>query len=120
MSNYQPLLDSEWEQIAPLFPNPVKRTRGKPHTAWRSVVNSILYVLLTGQKWASLPKDVVFATKSAAHRWFVTWEKNGLLRQLVEAYEKTKGMSATVITPHRRNRLPKVKEAPVLETVAAI
>lgn len=119
MSNYQPLTDMQWQQLEPLFPNPVKRSRGKPHTAWRAVMNSIFYVLLTGEKWASLPKDVAFATKSAAHRWFVTWEKNGFLKELVEAYQKTNGGAPVIIAPHRRNRLPKVKP-PVVETAAAV
>jgi transposase len=117
MTNYEPLTDMQWQELAPLFPNPVKRTRGKPHTPWRSVVNSIFYVLFMGLKWGSLPKEPAFATKSAAHRWFVLWEKSGFLKQLVDTYQTVANMGSGVKLPRRRNRLPAAKR--VLETAVA-
>lgn len=117
MSNYEPLTDLQWQLLEPLFPAPVKRTRGKPHTPWRSVVNSILYVLFTGLKWGSLPKDPAFATKSAAHRWFILWEKNGFLKEIVNVYQSLTQIASGIKLPRRRNRLPAVKRS--LETVAA-
>ena len=118
MSNYVPLTDLQWQLLEPLFPNPVKRTRGKPHTPWRSVVNSILYILLTGLKWGSLPKDEAFATKSAAHRWFVLWEKNGFLKELVASYQAMAEIASDIKLPRRRNRLPAAAKQS-LETVVA-
>jgi transposase len=117
MTNYEPLTDLQWQLLEPLFPNPVKRTRGKPHTPWRSVVNSIFYVLFMGLKWGSLPKDPAYATKSAAHRWFVLWEKNGFLKQIVETYQNMTKMGSDIKLPRRRNRLPAAKR--ILETAAA-
>lgn len=119
MSNYEPLTDLQWQLLEPLFPNPVKRSRGKPHTPWRSVMNSIFYILFTGQKWGSLPKDAAFATKSAAHRWFVLWEKDGFLKEVVNVYQSMSQMGSDIKLPRRRNRLPAAKRATLLETVAA-
>lgn len=119
MTNYEPLTDLQWQLLEPLFPNPVKRSRGKPHTPWRSVVNSIFYILFTGLKWGSLPKDPAFATKSAAHRWFVQWEKNGFLQEIVNTYQSLTQMASDIKLPRRRNRLPAAAKQVIEPTAAA-
>ena len=107
MSHYEPLTDREWELLESLFPKPVKRGRGKPHTPWRNVVNSILMVLIGRVKWSSIPKTDAFATKSASHRWFAIWDKSGFLEELVKAYKAASRKDAEAIHPPRRQRLPK-------------
>jgi transposase len=97
------LTDSQWARLQPLFPKCIKRSRGKPHTPWRCVVNSIFLVLFTKIKWSALPVSPEFATKSAAHRWFVLWEKNGFLYQLITTLEVG---SEKVFLPPRRQRKP--------------
>lgn len=84
MTDYQPLTEMQWQALESLFPKPEKRGRGKPHTPWRSVVNSILYILYTKGKWGALPKSDAFASKSAAHRWYLSWKKSGTLDQILE------------------------------------
>lgn len=118
MSHYEPLTDLQWQILEPLFPTPAKRSRGKPHTPWRSVVNSILLVLFSGIKWGALPKDPAFATKSASHRWFSIWEKNGFLNELIKTYKSLGSIAAEIKLPPRRNRLPAAKR--MLEPAAAI
>lgn len=120
MSRFDPLTDLQWQILEPLFPRPAKRTRGKPHTAWRNVVNSILLVLLTGIKWGALPKDSAFATKSAAHRWFAIWDKNGFLNELLNAYKSLTSIAAEIKLPPRRNRMPAAKRMMIEEPVAAM
>lgn len=83
MKEFTPLSDLQWLLLEPHFPNPVKRGRGKPHTPWRNVVNTVLYIRLTNTKWASAPKGPEWASKSAAHRWMKEWEKSGLLNQIL-------------------------------------
>jgi len=117
MSAYEPLTDLQWQLLEPLFPHPVKRTRGKPHTPWRSVVNSVFYILFTGMKWGSLPVAPEFATKSAAHRWFVIWEKNGFLQELLNKHQSLSTLAADIKLPRRRNRQKLVKH--VVETNVA-
>lgn len=109
---YEPLSDSQWQQLESLFPRQEKRGRGKPHTPWRSVVNSILWVLSTGGKWDSLPKGGSYASKSAAHRWYREWEKNGLLNTILETYKRLVPQAETTHHPKRRNRQPKQKPTP--------
>lgn len=104
---YKPLTDLQWQTMEHLFPQPAKRSRGKPHTPWRKVVNSILCVLLSKVKWSSIPNTPSFATKSASHRWFVLWDKNGFLTTLVDAYQKAVQQEVSIQHPPRRQRLPK-------------
>ncbi len=107
MSQYQALTDTQWLEIEPLFPKIIKRGRGKPHTPWRNVANSILMVLLTKEKWSAIPKSDEFATKSASHRWFTIWDKNGFLNDLLNAYKAVCSHEADMVAPPRRNRIPK-------------
>jgi len=103
---FEPLTEEQWALLAPFFPVPAKRGRGKPHAPWRKVINSILYVLHMGAKWNALPagKDrPEFATKSVAHRWFLLWEASGLLSQILT----TLGMPTAVAKLPRRRRTQK-------------
>ena len=110
MANYEPLTDIQWQHLESLFPKLEKRSRGKPHAPWRSVVNSIFFILFTGEKWGTLPKDPAYATKSAAHRWFVIWDKNGFLEQLLNTYKSAAHKEGAIKIPKRRNRLPAPKK----------
>lgn len=107
MYQYEPLTDEQWLAIEHLFPKIEKRGRGKPHTPWRKVINSIFHVLLMKVKWGSVPMSSEFATKSASHRWFVLWEKNGFLNTLLDAYQKATQEGVEVRKPPRRQRLSK-------------
>ncbi len=109
MKNHEPLTDLQWQLLEPLFPHQTKRGRGKPHAPWRSVVNSIFYVLFTGLKWESLPIGPEFATKSAAHRWFILWDKNGFLQELLKAFQSMTQMASEITLPRRRQRTGKAK-----------
>jgi transposase len=109
---FESLTDAQWALLEPLFTTPAKRGRGKPHAPWRTVVNSILAVLLTGIKWAALPKSEPFASKSASHRWFVEWDKNGFLAQILGLLREASSLHSTLVfTPQRRVRVPVVSEA---------
>lgn len=112
--SFQTLTDSQWAAIQSILPNPPKRSRGKPHSSWRSVMNSILYVLHTGGKWSALDKSVDYASKSSAHRWFVLWEKSGLLNQILEALSER--ADYRISFPSRRQRTPSKNKAVLMET----
>jgi transposase len=107
MSLFEPLTDIQWQVLEAFFPTPAKRTRGKPHTPWRAVVNSILYVLFTGAKWEALPKRPEFSSKSAAHRWYKIWKANGLLDQMLGKMNELSVMVSGLVFPPTRQRLPK-------------
>lgn len=101
MKTFEPLTDLQWEKLKNLFPVPPKRGRGKPHSPWRSVVNSILFVLLERAKWGSWPQTEDFASKSAAHRWYLHWDKNEMLNQILEILRDFKP-DCEVAMPQRR------------------
>jgi transposase len=50
-----------------------------PHTPFRQVVKTLLYVLITGCRWCDLPRGSQWASKSAAHRWLQRWHADGTL-----------------------------------------
>lgn len=75
--------DAGWELLRGLFPTPERRGKGMPHAPFRAVVNSILYVLITGSRWCDIPDtSPVFASKSSAHRWLVRWQEDGTFDRL--------------------------------------
>ncbi len=105
----QTLTDAQWQVLESLFPKPEKRGRGKPHTDWRKVLNSILYVLAMRSKWDSLPKEAEFASKSAAHRWFKIWKESGLLREILTRLQDLSVLEQEVQMPSTRMRMPKIQ-----------
>lgn len=106
---YNPITDEQWALLEPLFVEPAKRGRGKPHLSWRLVLNSIFFVLFTGSKWAMLPKTPEFASKSASHRWYLIWDKNGFLQQILEAMKGfNHNIGAAMKFPPKRQRRPRV------------
>jgi transposase len=77
---FEGLSDSEWRLLADLFPpEPMKRSRGMPHTPFCKIVNTLLSVLITGCRWCDLPRGSQRASKSAAHRWLRRWRDDGTL-----------------------------------------
>ena len=52
------LTDEQWEVLAPLIPEPPRRTdgRGRPWRDPRDVLNGILWVLRTGAPWHDMPE----------------------------------------------------------------
>lgn len=78
---FEGLTDEQWVLLEPLFPAmPEKRGRGKPPANRRKVLNSILYILITGSRWCDLPQDPeVFAARSTSHRWMQIWAQDGVL-----------------------------------------
>jgi transposase len=48
-----------------------------PHTPFRKVVNTLLYMLITGCRWCDVPHGSQWASTSAAHRWLQRWQTDG-------------------------------------------
>ncbi len=72
---FEGLSDLEWKLFADIFPEePEKRGKGMPHTPYRYVLNSLLYILITGCRWCDLPRGDTWASKS-----FNFYPKNGIL-----------------------------------------
>jgi Putative transposase of IS4/5 family (DUF4096)/Transposase DDE domain len=75
---FEGLSDLEWKLFEDIFPNePKKRGKGMPHAPYRHVLNSMLYILITGCRWCDLPRGNVWASKSSSHRWLKRWRSDG-------------------------------------------
>ncbi|NES64454.1 MAG: hypothetical protein F6K24_03875 [Okeania sp. SIO2D1] len=61
-----------FEDIFP--PEPEKRAKGIAHCPFWYVLNTLLYVLITGCGWCDALRGEIWASKSAAHRWLKCWE----------------------------------------------
>jgi transposase len=80
------LTDGQWKILSVLMPKePGKRTKGKPHTPWRKVCDTIFWLLITGARWADLPIGEKWASRSAAHRWLGLWQIDGTLENILSA-----------------------------------
>ena len=77
---FEGLSDLEWRLFEDVFPPaPQKRGRGMPHAPFRKVLNTLLYVLITGCRWCDVPRGPQWASKSATHRWLKRWQAEGTL-----------------------------------------
>jgi transposase len=72
--------DLEWRFFEDLFPPaPPKRGRGMLHAPLRKILNTLLYILLTGCRGCDVPCGPQWASKSATHRWWQRWQADGTL-----------------------------------------
>ena len=60
----------------------LRQSRGMPPVPFRYVLNSLLYMLITGCRWCDLPRGKIWASKSAAHRWLKRWKEDGTFDHL--------------------------------------
>ena len=67
---FEGLSDLEWKLFeAVMTEEGEKRGRGMPHAPFRCILNTLMYVLITGCRWCDVPKGENWASKSSAHRW---------------------------------------------------
>ena len=77
---FEGLSDLEWRVFEDVFPPaPQKRGRGMPHAPLRQILNTLLYVLITGCRWCDVPRGPQWASKSATPRWLQRWQADGTL-----------------------------------------
>ena len=79
---FEGLSDLEWKLFKDIFPTSDSRGRGMPPVPFRYVLNSLLYILITGCRWCDLPRGEIWASKSSAHRWLKRWQKDGTFEHL--------------------------------------
>lgn len=73
------LTDSQWELICLFLPPP--KPGGRPRSVdLRAVFNAILYVLMGGIAWRSLPHD--FPRWQTVYHYFRQWRNDGLWQQI--------------------------------------
>jgi len=64
---FEGLTDIQWELLSPLFPQ--KEGVGRPHPNFRLVLNTILYVEITGCRWCDIPEGAQWGKRSTSHEW---------------------------------------------------
>ncbi|WP_082855231.1 transposase [Paraburkholderia phytofirmans] len=75
------LSDPEWERIKHLFPRS-EPLRGRPPRDNRAILNAILWVQKTGEKWHRLPS--CFPPQQTVYGKYLTWRQTGVLQQVFE------------------------------------
>lgn len=109
MRNFEPLSDLQWEKLKVLFPEPLEKRPGKPHVCWRTLLNAVLYVLFTNEKWGAWPQTSDYATKSSAHRWYLKWSRTGFLDQIIEIAKDFNPENQIVVPPKRNYSLKEIE-----------
>ena len=73
---FEGISDFQWDIIGPLLPEPSIRV-GRPSPDLRKVLNTILYVEITGCRWCDVPVGEQWAKRSTAHEWLGLLQKSG-------------------------------------------
>jgi transposase len=68
------LSDQQWAKLEPLLPK--ARSRGRPWSDNRRVLEGILWVLKTGARWRDLPKE--YPSASTCWRRLRQWEEQDI------------------------------------------
>ena len=80
---FEGLSDLEWKLFEDALPKVgEKRERGMPHVPFRYILNTLMYVLITGCRWCDVPQGENWASKSSAHRWLMRWQADRTLKIL--------------------------------------
>jgi len=74
---FEGLTDAQWSFIEPLLPRASRRV-GRPNPDLRKVLNTILYVEITGCRWCDVLVGEQWAKRSTAHEWLGHLQKTGV------------------------------------------
>jgi transposase len=75
------LSDDEWEKIAHLFSTPgTRKATGRPTADARAVLDAILWIARTGERWIYLPAH--FPAQQTCYAKYLQWKRSGLLTQV--------------------------------------
>ena len=81
MPRFTGLNDDQWAMLAPLFP-PRKLRPGRVPTSDRLVLNTVLWLMVSGARWCDVPDSPAFASRPAAWRRFDQWRHQGTLAKV--------------------------------------
>lgn len=78
------LTDAQWNVIGGLLPPP-RSGVGRPNPDFRKVLNTVLYVHITGCRWCDVPTGEQWAKRSTAHEWLGRFQEEGVWDKLRNA-----------------------------------
>jgi transposase len=92
--HFDGLTEAQMRLLEPFLPkDPEKRKKGYPHAPWKSICNTIFWILITGSRWCDVPKGSQWGSKSASHRWLGKWQQDGTLDRMLQALLNTAELS---------------------------
>lgn len=72
------LSDAEWERVKHLFPTAgAKKSTGRPTVDPRIVLDAILWIERTGERWLYLPTR--FPPQQTCYARYLNWKRSGTL-----------------------------------------
>jgi transposase len=77
-----PLSDDAWSSVAHLFIEDNRPRFGRPVRPARQVLDAILWVVVNGEKWQSLPRD--FPPAQTCYMKYLKWRRWGILNDVYE------------------------------------
>lgn len=84
MGKFTGLTNTQWELLSPLLP-PKRQGVGRPNPDMRKVLNTILYVEITGCRWCDVPVEECWSKRSTAHEWLGWFNETGVLNKVRNA-----------------------------------
>jgi transposase len=81
---FEGVTEDQWKVLNLLIPEE-PYIFGRPHPDRRKLLNTILYVLITGCRWCDVPIGPQWGKRSTAHKYLGIWEANGVLRRLKQS-----------------------------------
>jgi transposase len=89
------LTDDQWSIFSGIIPAK-KSNLGRKESSSREILNTILYVLISGCRWCDVPQGPIWGKRSTAHDRLVRWKEDGTLekmkRMLLELAELLHGI----------------------------
>lgn len=77
------LSNCQWEMLRPLLPpEPEVRWKGQPPAPFRPILNTIIYVLISGCRWCDVPVGPKWGKRTTSHRWLGIWLFDGTLKKM--------------------------------------
>jgi len=89
---FEGLTESQIALIEPLLPSPLTGP-GRPEAPFRKVLNTILWVLINGAEWCSVPVGKQWSPRSAAHDRLGKWEEDGTWAEILSCLCGIAGIS---------------------------
>ncbi|MBF0502252.1 MAG: IS5 family transposase [Candidatus Riflebacteria bacterium] len=77
------LTQCQWDLLKGFLPpEPEMRWKGQPPAPFRPILNTIIYILITGCRWCDIPRGPKWGKRSTSHRWLGTWLSDGTLKRM--------------------------------------
>ena len=74
------LTDSEWERLAPYFPERELGNKGRPRRDAREMLNGIFRIARSGAAWRDLPER--YGPWQTVYKRFREWSDSGLIEKI--------------------------------------